>query len=83
MKELIEMCKCLDSIEGVRTWIQGDSIYTNADVEIRTTINLDDCGQYKYIVISNHIFSDEMSYFDALFFAECEIRRNMGCLKQQ
>lgn len=74
LSELREMCKFLDEFDGVSTWIQGDSIFTNNGIEIRTTINFDDYGQYKFIVIHDHTFSEEMNFFDALYFAETVLR---------
>jgi len=73
MREFIEMCEVLDGIEGVRTWIQGDTVFANG-IEIRTTVNFDDLGNYKYIVVHESKFSEEMNFFDALWFAETVIR---------
>lgn len=74
MRELLEMCKLLDNLDGVKTRIQGDTVFAN-DVEIRTTISFDDFGNYKYIVISDHKFSEEMNFFYAVYFAETVLLR--------
>jgi hypothetical protein len=69
MRALIEMCKLLDNLDGVNTRIQGDSVFANG-IEIRTTIDFDDLGNYKYIIIHDHKFSDKMNFFDAVYFAQ-------------